>query len=1081
MKKLIVSILLLSLLLNLNAQIDTEFWFAAPEVTELHSDRPIYLKISTLDQAATINVSQPANLSFPAQVINLDAHNSQTIELTGYIDMLENKPYDQILNYGLLITSTSLITAYYEVTGYTNPELFSLKGRNALGKSFLIPAQDYLLTQYDVGGRSGFIIAATEDDTRISITPSNDIVGHLAGITYEIILDRGETYSAIAIDPNPEAHLNGSEVISDKPIVITIYDDSMMGTVFNGCADLGGDQIVPINRIGKQYIAVRGFLNPPYDKVFILGIENDTKIFTDGNFFTTIARGETVMYNMGSAGAAFIESSSPVYVLHMSGLDCEIGLSLLPQVQCSGSNEVSFVRSNDWTLYLTLLVKQGGENSFLLNGASGIINASSFNAVPGTDGQWMYAQLFMDAVLIPPGTSASVSNSLEEFHLGLIYGQTSIGCSYGYFSDYEYTDIEINANNTEFCQGENLILSANPIPGITYEWKGPNGFTAYGPLAERSSLSEADQGFYVLNGLDYNCLVVPDSIYITVHPSPADIGEPVNPISVPDGLTAYYPFNGNANDESGSGHNGMVTNAVLGTDRCGNPSSAYVFNGLDTYIEAPGFSADLPPVTVSAWAYYDSTITTYLTPQIMGVYFPQVHLMQLEIGRPSYHIFFNAMPEIGHQTENQVFTPMDWHLVTGTYDGATSCIYYDGNKVYESQCSGSYNFLDKSIYIGRQSYDDTCYWNGKIDEVRIYNRALSAEEIMALYLEDCNRELLSVALTELYICQGESSAIKVIHSQPGISYQILQEGTTYGTPQTGNLDTLTFSVNGLLQTSSFEIRATDTAGGCSIILDTTLIVNVISMNITATAIPDDEYAPAIVSLGSASSGASAFEWFLDGNSIATTEQAEIELDAPGNYSFVLVASSGPPANCTVADTVVVVLKETINVVMNIPNAFTPNGDGINDFFEIYTEGINRSDVWIKDKWGLLIKEFDGQNDKWDGTTGSGREAPDGHYYFHVEASDYRDRPMEESGIVYLFRDLIDLTPNPASQKIMIRMNGRLPGERVASISSIDGISLFETNFSGETLEADVSMLKPGLYFLRISNGIDRQYLKFIKE
>ncbi len=52
-----------------------------------------------------------------------------------------------------------------------------------------------------------------------------------------------------------------------------------------------------------------------------------------------------------------------------------------------------------------------------------------------------------------------------------------------------------------------------------------------------------------------------------------------------DGLVAYYPFNGNANDESGNGNNGIVHGATLTADRSGNANSAYSFNGIDNYID----------------------------------------------------------------------------------------------------------------------------------------------------------------------------------------------------------------------------------------------------------------------------------------------------------------------------------------------------------------------------------------------------------------------------------------------------------------------------------------------------------------
>ena len=57
--------------------------------------------------------------------------------------------------------------------------------------------------------------------------------------------------------------------------------------------------------------------------------------------------------------------------------------------------------------------------------------------------------------------------------------------------------------------------------------------------------------------------------------------------SLTDGLVAYYPFNGNANDATGNGHDGTVTGATLTTDRFGQPNAAYLFGGPAAHITAP--------------------------------------------------------------------------------------------------------------------------------------------------------------------------------------------------------------------------------------------------------------------------------------------------------------------------------------------------------------------------------------------------------------------------------------------------------------------------------------------------------------
>ena len=71
--------------------------------------------------------------------------------------------------------------------------------------------------------------------------------------------------------------------------------------------------------------------------------------------------------------------------------------------------------------------------------------------------------------------------------------------------------------------------------------------------------------------------------------------------SLTDGLVAYYPFNGNANDESGYGNHGTVYGATLAVDRFGNLNKAYNFNGIDNYIKASAENLPTGDRTVSLW------------------------------------------------------------------------------------------------------------------------------------------------------------------------------------------------------------------------------------------------------------------------------------------------------------------------------------------------------------------------------------------------------------------------------------------------------------------------------------------------
>jgi hypothetical protein len=76
-----------------------------------------------------------------------------------------------------------------------------------------------------------------------------------------------------------------------------------------------------------------------------------------------------------------------------------------------------------------------------------------------------------------------------------------------------------------------------------------------------------------------------------------------------------------------------------------------------------------------------------------------------------------------------------WHHVAGTYDGSRMCLYVDGKVDVSSSCKGVIDVTEKSLYIGENSEEPNRFWNGLIDDVRIYNCALSQSDIESLAAE----------------------------------------------------------------------------------------------------------------------------------------------------------------------------------------------------------------------------------------------------------------------------------------------------------------------------------------------------------
>lgn len=506
---------------TVEAQVDDAFWFVAPEVTNSHGDDPVVLRFASFDEPAIITVTMPANPdNFPAQLLTLDGNEAISLDLTPWLELVENKPFDQVHNKGIRIESTANISAYYEVNPSCgcNPDIFALKGANAEGTEFLIPFQTFLNNTYS-NSPSGFDIVATEGNTTVSITPTQPLQGgHPAGETFEINLPNpGSTYSARATGTSASAHAAGTMVTSNNPIAITIHDDSANGAPFGGCSDLMGDQLVPIGVIGQEYIAIKGYLNGA-DRVYFLATENNTEVIVSGETIAQINAGETFEYVLDE-DAVFFETSEPVYVWHLTGFGCEVGGAVLPSVLCTGSPEVVFVRSTGEFIGMNILVPSGAEDDFLFNDDPNIITPGLFQDVPGSNGSWKFAQVTATD-FVPQLEASRLKNTTDYFHLGIVHGGASSGTRYGYFSDYGAIRYQAIDSELNPCLGDDIVLEVSLIENGLYQWSGPNGFEATGPSIDLPNVDGSENGIYVVQGHVGECDIQNDTIWLEVHDYP---------------------------------------------------------------------------------------------------------------------------------------------------------------------------------------------------------------------------------------------------------------------------------------------------------------------------------------------------------------------------------------------------------------------------------------------------------------------------------------------------------------------------------------------------------------------------------
>ncbi|MBK7374569.1 MAG: IgGFc-binding protein [Chitinophagaceae bacterium] len=312
----------------------------------------------------------PANTAFTPVNLTIPANSTSTIDLTPWIDLIENFESGIINNKGIYIQSTADITAYYEVNSITckcNPELFSLKGKNAIGNEFYIPSQ--VTWSIDTirfpDARAAFEIVATQNNTIITITPTKPLIGRPANVPFTITLNRGQTYSCQALYRNGPSLLNGSKIVSDKPIGVTTKEDLLFSD--GPCADLAGDQIVPTAIFGNEYAVVRGDLTLR-DKAVITARQNNTNIYLNGSatIAATINAGQSYEIDITALTSLYITTNNPVSVFHYTGNGCEVGAAVIPKLNCTGSSSVSIVRSNIGNAIVLLVTNNGNQGNFLV-------------------------------------------------------------------------------------------------------------------------------------------------------------------------------------------------------------------------------------------------------------------------------------------------------------------------------------------------------------------------------------------------------------------------------------------------------------------------------------------------------------------------------------------------------------------------------------------------------------------------------------------------------------------------------------------------------------------------------------------
>lgn len=226
-------------------------------------------------------------------------------------------------------------------------------------------------------------------------------------------------------------------------------------------------------------------------------------------------------------------------------------------------------------------------------------------------------------------------------------------------------------------------------------------------------------------------------------------------LGLSDGLVAYYPFSGNAGDSSGNGNHGIVYGPMLTADRFGNANKAFYFDGINDYIEVlddstldftnkysisvwiniPDYSSSLGEPDAGGWA--DKSRAILNKPRNKG--WADGYALKIEMNYDTlvYSIASNLTCcnniSVNSNSKPQINT---WVNYTTTYDGSLFKFYVNGKLVNSKTVQFVHPNSSTSLFLGKSFHTVDLNWyewyKGKIDDVRLYNRALSESEITYL-------------------------------------------------------------------------------------------------------------------------------------------------------------------------------------------------------------------------------------------------------------------------------------------------------------------------------------------------------------
>jgi trimeric autotransporter adhesin len=372
-----------------------------------------------------------------------------------------------------------------------------------------------------------------------------------------------------------------------------------------------------------------------------------------------------------------------------------------------------------------------------------------------------------------------------------------------------------------------------------------------------------------------------------------------------NGLVAFWPFNGNANDVSGNGKNGTNNGANITIDRFGNSNSAYMFNGLQNRIST-NLNFINSSFSISLWYNTDAPINWYPQLIVQGERPNYNELVQL-LGNQPVYVSQNRVNRVNSGfaglESNLAPAAGKWHHIVVVYNSNNDSVYLfiNGNLNGSKLRSNSLKATSGNVYFGNSSDGvsmdgvGNSGYKGSMDDIGIWNRLLSQQEITNLYIacgDTFNNQPVSVVGAKGNNCNFTSTMTSTGNNfqwqsnAANLGWQNVPNSNPYVGSNTNNL-----SVNGLtVSNHNQRFRVIASKSGCA---DTSNVVSITLSNIASDSL-------ALISLKS--------DTTTKGNRIR-----QLEIDLANNRDTLYVGS-----NIT-TDTLIISIRTGLSTASSLVN------------------------------------------------------------------------------------------------------------------------------------------------------------------